>query len=129
MSMHELQRAALDNLLSPMVLFFALGFAAARLKSDLEIPAGLGKGLSIYLMLAIGQAGAVNAALPAAAILALGEAELRHRLQAYRECQTAQVILLSAQRLFQAENRQENPSQKSKSSCWTSGWFSCWAKP
>ena len=52
MSMHELQRAALDNLLSPMVLFFALGFAAARLKSDLEIIAVFTIGMGLQPQLA-----------------------------------------------------------------------------
>lgn len=42
------------NLLSPMVLFFALGFAAALARSSLEVPEALAKALSLYLMLAIG---------------------------------------------------------------------------
>jgi Ca2+-transporting ATPase len=49
-------QTALENLLSPMVLFFGLGFLAARVKSDLELPEGIGKALSLYLMLAIGVA-------------------------------------------------------------------------
>jgi hypothetical protein len=40
---------ALDNFLSPMALFFMLGFAAARLKSDSELLEDIGKGLSLYL--------------------------------------------------------------------------------
>jgi len=55
-------QTAFDNLLSPMVLFFGLGFIAARLKSDLELPEGIGKGLSLYLMLAIGFKGGVELA-------------------------------------------------------------------
>ena len=38
-------------------------------------------------------------------------------------------ILLAAQRLLWAENRQENPSQTSTSGCWVTLKFSCWAKP
>ena len=49
-------QTALENLLSPMVLFFGLVFLAARVKSDLELPEGIGKALSLYLMLAIGVA-------------------------------------------------------------------------
>jgi uncharacterized protein len=44
----------LEGVLSPPVLFFMLGAAAALLKSDLEIPAPIGKALSLYLMVAIG---------------------------------------------------------------------------
>lgn len=53
---------ALGNLLSPMVLFFLLGVAAALLRSDLEIPPAVGKALSLYLMLAIGFKGGVEIA-------------------------------------------------------------------
>jgi 5-(carboxyamino)imidazole ribonucleotide mutase len=42
--------------------------------------------------LAIGEAGAANAALLAAQILALGDPALRARLEAYRAAQTAQVL-------------------------------------
>jgi len=42
------------NLLSPMVLFFMLGALAAVAKSDLAIPESIAKGMSIYLMVAIG---------------------------------------------------------------------------
>lgn len=45
---------ALNNLLSPMILFFVLGFGAALLRSDLQIPEQIGKALALYLMLAIG---------------------------------------------------------------------------
>ncbi len=51
---------AYDNLLSPMVLFFVLGFLAGRLKSDLTVPEGISKGLALYLMLAIGFRGGVE---------------------------------------------------------------------
>lgn len=44
----------LSNLLIPAVLFFALGFLAKMVKSDLRFPADLAKTLSIYLLVAIG---------------------------------------------------------------------------
>lgn len=45
---------ALQNLASPAVLFFVLGVLASRMGSDLEIPPALSKGLSLYLVFAIG---------------------------------------------------------------------------
>lgn len=45
---------AAQNLLSPMVLFFALGLAAALARSDLTIPEAIAKALAIYLMMSIG---------------------------------------------------------------------------
>lgn len=42
------------TLLSPMVLFFALGALAAFARSDLTIPEAAGKAMAIYLMVAIG---------------------------------------------------------------------------
>lgn len=48
-----------QNLLSPAVLFFALGIAAGFFKSDLEIPDSISRYLSIYLMMAIGFKGGV----------------------------------------------------------------------
>ncbi len=44
----------LSNLLIPAVLFFALGFLAKLIKSDLRFPSDLAKALSIYLLVAIG---------------------------------------------------------------------------
>lgn len=44
----------LDNLLSPPVLFFALGMFAALVRSDLEIPQPIAKFLSLYLLFAVG---------------------------------------------------------------------------
>lgn len=52
---------AAQNLVSPPVLFFALGLFAALLRSDLAIPEAIAKGLSLYLMLAIGFKGGVAA--------------------------------------------------------------------
>jgi 5-(carboxyamino)imidazole ribonucleotide mutase len=57
------------------------------LLSIVQMPRGVPVGT-----LAIGEAGAVNAALLAAAILALEDAALRQRLQEYRQRQTAQVL-------------------------------------
>jgi uncharacterized protein len=45
---------ALANLLSPMVLFFALGLGAALARSDLTVPESVAKFLALYLMMAIG---------------------------------------------------------------------------
>lgn len=47
------------NLLSPAVLFFALGVFAALVKSDLRFPEPLYLGLTIYLLVAIGIKGGV----------------------------------------------------------------------
>ncbi len=44
----------LSSLLIPAVLFFALGFLARVIKSDLRFPGDLAKALSIYLLVAIG---------------------------------------------------------------------------
>ncbi|HET8715951.1 MAG TPA: 5-(carboxyamino)imidazole ribonucleotide mutase [Holophagaceae bacterium] len=57
------------------------------LLSIVQMPAGIPVGT-----LAIGKAGATNAALLAAAILALNDAGLAARLQAFREAQTAKVL-------------------------------------
>ena len=57
------------------------------LLSIVQMPRGVPVGT-----LAIGEAGAVNAALLAAAILALEDAEIRQRLKAHRQRQTAQVL-------------------------------------
>src|SRR6187402_145327 len=57
------------------------------LLSIAQMPAGVPVGT-----LAIGRAGAVNAALLAAAIVALGDDGVRERLAAYREQQTESVL-------------------------------------
>ena len=57
------------------------------LLSIVQMPAGVPVGT-----LAIGEAGAKNAALLAAAILAQGDASLRERLRAFREQQTRTVL-------------------------------------
>jgi 5-(carboxyamino)imidazole ribonucleotide mutase len=56
------------------------------LYSIVQMPPGVPVGT-----LAIGQAGAINAALLAASVLALGDAALGHRLEAWRRRQTAAV--------------------------------------
>ena len=48
-----------DTLLSPVVLFFALGLGAALLRSPMSVPEAFAKGLAIYLMMAIGLKGGV----------------------------------------------------------------------
>lgn len=51
---------AAQNLLSPIILFFALGLAAALVRSDLSVPEAAAKTLSIYLLFAIGFKGGVS---------------------------------------------------------------------
>lgn len=46
-----------ENLISPVVLCFALGIIARWIKSDLALPEPIYQGLSIYLLLAIGLKG------------------------------------------------------------------------
>ncbi|MBF9057699.1 sodium-dependent bicarbonate transport family permease [Rhodobacterales bacterium HKCCSP123] len=53
---------AADNLLSPIILFFALGLLAAFARSDLSIPEAIAKGMSIYLLFSIGFKGGVSVA-------------------------------------------------------------------
>ena len=48
-----------SNLLAPAILFFVLGQVAAFVRSDLSIPEGAAKVMSIYLLLAIGFKGGV----------------------------------------------------------------------
>lgn len=50
----------METLLSPVILFFALGAAAAFARSDLSIPEAIAKGLALYLMAAIGLKGGVQ---------------------------------------------------------------------
>jgi hypothetical protein len=47
------------TLTSPVILFFVLGMLAAFARSDLAIPEAIAKGLSLYLMAAIGLKGGV----------------------------------------------------------------------
>jgi hypothetical protein len=59
MPMLELAQA---NLLSPMVLFFALGLAASLARSDLAFPEAAAKAMALYLMMAIGFKGGASVA-------------------------------------------------------------------
>jgi uncharacterized protein len=52
----------MDALLSPVILFFILGALAAALRSDLAVPEALAKGMSLYLMAAIGLKGGTEVA-------------------------------------------------------------------
>lgn len=51
-----------EVLLSPVVLFFLLGALAAFARSDLAVPEAIAKGISLYLMAAIGLKGGVQVA-------------------------------------------------------------------
>jgi len=53
---------AVANLISPPILFFALGLGAAMVRSDLVVPEAVAKALSIYLIMAIGFKGGVEMA-------------------------------------------------------------------
>ena len=57
--MTEILSLAGANLISPIILSFALGLLAALARSDLTIPEAVAKGMSIYLLLAIGFKGGV----------------------------------------------------------------------
>ena len=59
--MPEIFALAANNLLTPAILFFALGMGAGLLRSDLSVPESTAKTLSLYLMLAIGFKGGVEA--------------------------------------------------------------------
>ncbi len=50
----------MEALTSPVILFFLLGCAAAAVRSDLAIPEPIAKGMSLYLMAAIGLKGGVE---------------------------------------------------------------------
>ncbi len=53
---------AAANLTSPVVLFFALGFAAALIRSDLAVPEAVAKAVAVYLIMAIGFKGGAGVA-------------------------------------------------------------------
>jgi hypothetical protein len=52
----------IDNLLNPAILFFALGFIATWVNSDMEIPQPISKFISFYLLMSIGLKGGVQIA-------------------------------------------------------------------
>ena len=54
--------SVLQTFTSPVILFFVLGLIAAFARSDLAIPEALAKGMSLYLMAAIGLKGGVAVA-------------------------------------------------------------------
>jgi hypothetical protein len=60
--MTEILTLAGQNLLSPMILCFALGLAAALARSELTVPEAAAKALSIYLLFSIGFKGGVAVA-------------------------------------------------------------------
>lgn len=51
-----------ENLISPIILSFLLGLAAALARSDLSFPEAIAKGLSLYLLFAIGFKGGAGVA-------------------------------------------------------------------
>ena len=57
-----LTNLAIQNLTSPMVLFFVLGLVAAVAKSDLSVPESVAKLLSLYLLMSIGFRGGAEVA-------------------------------------------------------------------
>ena len=60
--MQDILTLAGANLLTPMILCFALGLFAALARSELTIPEAVAKGVSIYLLFAIGFKGGVSVA-------------------------------------------------------------------
>lgn len=55
--MIEFLQNSMNNLLSPVVLFFVLGWMSKVVKSDLDLPESIVKGISYYLMASIGLQG------------------------------------------------------------------------
>lgn len=51
-----------QSLLTPSIMFFALGFLAQLIKSDLKLPAELTKSITIYLLLSVGIHGGIELA-------------------------------------------------------------------
>ncbi|MGJ8617002.1 MAG: sodium-dependent bicarbonate transport family permease [Sulfitobacter sp.] len=60
--MDQIVSLAATNLLSPIILSFVLGVFAALARSDLSFPEAVAKGMSIYLLFAIGFKGGVSVA-------------------------------------------------------------------
>ena len=60
--MDSIMALAGANLLSPIILSFVLGLAAALARSDLSFPEAIAKGLSLYLLFAIGFKGGAGVA-------------------------------------------------------------------
>ncbi len=60
--MEQILSLAGQNLLSPVILFFVLGVAASLARSDLTFPEAIAKGMSLYLLFAIGFKGGASVA-------------------------------------------------------------------
>lgn len=60
--MGEIVALAGQNLVSPIILSFVLGLAAVLARSDLSFPEAVAKGLSLYLLFAIGFKGGTEVA-------------------------------------------------------------------
>ena len=60
--MGDILSLAATNLISPIILSFVLGVTAALARSDLTIPEAVAKGMSIYLLFAIGFKGGAGVA-------------------------------------------------------------------
>ena len=60
--MDQILSLATTNLMSPIILSFALGLLAALARSDLSFPEAVAKGMSIYLLFAIGFKGGASVA-------------------------------------------------------------------
>ncbi|WP_234033824.1 sodium-dependent bicarbonate transport family permease [Qipengyuania gaetbuli] len=57
-----MEAMGIQALTSPVILFFVLGLLAAFARSNLEIPEAIAKGMSLYLMAAIGLKGGIEVA-------------------------------------------------------------------
>lgn len=60
--MPDIIALAVANLTSPVILFFVLGLGASLARSDLTVPEAIAKGMSLYLLLAIGFKGGAGVA-------------------------------------------------------------------
>ena len=60
--MGDILSLAATNLISPIILSFVLGVIAALARSDLSVPEAVAKGMSIYLLFAIGFKGGAGVA-------------------------------------------------------------------
>ncbi|MCC5970345.1 MAG: sodium-dependent bicarbonate transport family permease [Pararhodobacter sp.] len=60
--MDQILSLAGQNLLSPVILCFVLGLSAALARSDLTFPEAIAKGMSLYLLFAIGFKGGASVA-------------------------------------------------------------------
>ena len=60
--MADILSLAANNLISPIILCFVLGLVAALARSDLSVPEAVAKGMSIYLLFAIGFKGGAGVA-------------------------------------------------------------------